>query len=53
MCWSVPHNPTVFTRIKTSLGPIVGTGRCSRLKPGPALILRNARIVEVIRRGLR
>src|ERR1700681_851349 len=46
MCRSVPHKPTVFTRISTSLGPIAGTGICCSVNPGAALILRSARIVS-------
>src|ERR1700737_2297838 len=45
MCRSVPHKPTVFTRIKTSLGPMAGTGTRSRVNPGAAVALRRARIV--------
>src|SRR5947209_13583664 len=48
MCRSVPHSPTVFTRISTSLGPIAGTGICCSVKPGAARTLRSARIVSGI-----
>src|SRR5665811_1947980 len=36
-CRSVPHKPARWTRIFTSSGPTVGSGRSISSRPGPAL----------------
>ena len=42
MCMSVPQMAEVWMRIRTSLGPIVGTGTSSIQSPGSRLLLTSA-----------